>query len=59
MRNIRSAEEEERSGLRVIGEKIDDDAERKPQVGKGEPGEDEGENIILQVGARVSVILNS
>lgn len=59
MRNRRSAEEVERGGLRGIREKIDDDAERKPQVGKGEPGEDEGENIILQVEVEVSVILDS
>ena len=59
MRNLRSAEEVERGGLRGIREKIDDDAERKPQVGKGEPGKDEGENIILQVEMQVSVILDS
>ena len=51
MRNLRSTEEEERVGLRGIREKIDDNAERKPQVRKGEPGEDEGEDVILRAGS--------
>lgn len=59
MRNLRSAEEVEWVGLGGIREKIDDDAERKPQVGKGEPGEDEGEDVILQTEAQVSIILDS
>ena len=50
MRNLRSAEEVERVGLRGIREKIDDNAEREPQVGKSEPGEDEGEDVILRGG---------
>jgi hypothetical protein len=59
VRNLRSAEEVEWVGLRGIREKIDDDAERKPQVGKGEPREDEGEDVILQVEVQVSVIIDS
>jgi hypothetical protein len=58
VRNYRSDEEVEWRGLRSVREKIDDDAERKPHVGKGEPGEDKGEDIILQGRALVSIILD-
>jgi len=54
VRNLRCAEEV----VRGIWEKTDDDAERKPQVGKSEPGEDEGEDVILQAEAQVSIILD-
>ena len=30
-------------------QEVDDDAEREPKIGQSEPGEDEGENIILQI----------
>jgi len=59
VRNHGSTEEEERRGLRIIREKIDDDTERKPQVGKGEPGEDKGEGVILQAQVPVSIIPDS
>ena len=56
MSNHCSTEEEERLALRVIREQIDDNAERKPQVGKGEPGENKGENVVLQARVLVNTI---
>jgi hypothetical protein len=31
----------------LTGEQIDNDAESEPHVGKGKPGENEGENLVL------------
>ena len=45
MRNISSSKYIDRR--RLARQQVDDDGERKPQVGKREPGEDEREDVVL------------
>ena len=44
--HITSAEDVD--GRSLVGKKIDDDTECEPQVGKGEPGEDQCEDVVLE-----------
>ena len=40
----------------LTGKEFDDDAEREPHVGEGEPSEDEGEDVVLQNDARLATV---